>query len=155
MYYGLLLQIHTLVRWLVLAGVVLPLIQSYSGLLWPRPFSKYDHKAVALGTMAGHTQLLVGMALYMSSPFVALFWSDPGEGVTNRQLLFFSMIHMLGMATSVVLMSVGSSLAKRATGDRQKFRLIATYWTIAAVVILLLIPWPISPLAQRPLWRPF
>jgi hypothetical protein len=155
MQYGLLLQIHSLVRWLVLAGLLLPLIQSYSGLLWPRPFSKYDRRVVVLGTMAAHTQLLAGLTLYMSSPFVALFWSGPGEGAANRQLLFFSVIHIFGMAASVVLMSVGSSLAKRATEDRQKFRLIATYWTIAAVVILLLIPWPISPLAQRPLWRPF
>ena len=153
--YGFLLQVHSVVRWLVLLGIIVPLARAYWGLLSPRLFSRSDRLGVSLGTMASHTQLLAGMALYMSSPFVSLFWSAPADGAANRQLLFFSLIHITGMITSVVLMSVGSSLAKRAEEDRRKFRLIAIYWTIAVVLILLLIPWPFSPLAQRPLWRPF
>ena len=153
--YGFLLQIHSVVRWLVLLGLIIPLARTYMAILRPRPFVKGDRLGIALGTMASHTQLLVGMALYMSSPFVSLFWSAPAEGAASTQVLFFSLIHIFGMITSVVLMSVGSSLAKRAEDDRRKFRVIAIYWTIAVVLILLLIPWPFSPLAQRPLWRPF
>jgi len=153
--YGSLLHIHSIVRWLVLLGIIVALARTYSALLWPRPFSRLDRKSIALGTTASHIQLLLGIALYMSSPFVKLFWSEPSAGVANRQLLFFSLIHITGMITSVVLMSVGSSLSKRAGDDRGKFRSIAIYWTIAIAVILLLIPWPFSPLAQRPLWRPF
>ncbi len=153
--YGSLLHIHSIVRWLVLLGITLPLARTYSALLWPRPFSTIDRRAVSFGTTASHIQLLLGIALYMSSPFVKLFWSAPSAGLANRQLLFFSLIHITGMITSVVLMSVGSSLAKRAGDDRGRFRAIAIYWTIAVIVILLLIPWPFSPLAQRPLWRPF
>lgn len=153
--YGSLLLIHSIVRWFVLAGIVLALARVYSALLRPRPFGKLDRMSISIGTMASHTQLLAGMALYMSSPFVQLFWSEPGTGAGNIQLLFFSIIHIAGMITSVVLMTVGSSLAKRAADDRQKFRYIAIYWTISVALILLLIPWPFSPLAQRPLWRPF
>jgi hypothetical protein len=153
--YGTLLQIHSIVRWLVLLGIVIPLVRTYAALLRPRSFSKSDRIGISLGTMASHTQLLAGIALYISSPFVSLFWSEPAAGAANMQLLFFSLIHITGMIASVVLMSVGSSLAKRAVDDRRKFRSIAIYWTIAIVVILLLIPWPFSPLAQRPLWRPF
>ncbi len=153
--YGSLLQIHSSVRWLVLLGMATVLGRTYWGLLRPRRFTRGDRLALMLGTTASHTQLLLGMALYFSSPFVKFFWGEPGAGAANRQLLFFSVIHILGMVTSVVLMSVGSSMAKRADDDRRKFRSIAIYWTIAVVLILLLIPWPFSPLAQRPLWRPF
>lgn len=151
--YGSLLHIHSLVRWLVLLGIAVPLARSYAALLRPRPFTASDRTGIALGTTASHTQLLLGIALYMSSPFVKLFWSAPSDGVGNRGLLFFSLIHITGMITSVVLMTIGSSLARRADDDRRRFRAIALYWTIAVGVILLLIPWPFSPLAQRPLWR--
>jgi hypothetical protein len=153
--YGFLLLVHSIVRWLVLAGILLTLASTYSALLRPRPFSRFDRMCVTIGTSASHLQLLAGIALYMSSPFVALFWSDPGTGAGNTQLLFFSLIHIAGMITSVVLMTVGSSLAKRADDDRRRFRSIAIYWTIAILLIAMLIPWPFSPLAQRPLWRPF
>lgn len=153
--YGPLLLIHSIIRWFVLAGIILALARVYSALLRPRAFSRLDRMSISIGTMASHTQLLAGMALYMSSPFVGLFWSEPATGVATIQLLFFSLIHIAGMITSVVLMTVGSSLAKRAAEDHRKFRYIAIYWTISVVLILLLIPWPFSPLAQRPLWRPF
>lgn len=153
--YGSLLLVHSTVRWLVLLGIVVSLTRAYRALLRPRPFSRADRMSISLGTTASHAQLLIGLTLYMSSPFVKLFWSEPADGIANRGVLFFSLIHITGMITSVVLMTIGSSLAKRAGDDRRKFRLIATYWTIAVVMILLLIPWPFSPLAQRPLWRPF
>jgi hypothetical protein len=152
--YGLLLHAHSIVRWLVLFGIVASLASAYSGLLGRRRFTKADRLSATFGTSASHTQLLLGIGLYMSSPFVSLFWSAPGEGIANAGLRFFSLIHIAGMITSVVLMTVGSSLARRATDDRAKFRAVAVYWSIAALVILLVIPWPFSPLAQRPLWRP-
>ena len=152
--YSLLLHAHSIVRWLVLVGLIVPLIGSYTALLRPRSFSRFDSLGIRWGTTAAHTQPLVGITLYMLSPFVQLFWSEPAVSVANRQLLFFSIIHFVGMITSVVLMTVGSSLARRAGSDSEKFRRIAIYWTIAVVLILLLIPWPFSPLAQRPVWRP-
>ncbi len=151
--YGVLLHIHSVVRWLVLLSLSISLARAYSALLYSRPFAGFDRMSIAIGTMASQIQVLLGMALYASSPFVVLFWSDTADGVGNTQLLFFSVIHILGMFASVVLVTIGSSLAKRAKDDRHKFRSVAIYWTIAVCLILLLIPWPFSPLAQRPLWR--
>jgi len=70
-------------------------------------------------------------------------------------VLFFSLIHITGMLTAVVLMTVGSSKLKRLENDHDKFRAIAIFWSIALLLILAIIPWPFSPFAQRPLWRPF
>lgn len=152
--YGTLLTIHSLVRWLVLLGIINALARSYSGLIGGRRFSAADRRSVAIGTGAGQAQLLVGMALYFSSPFVAAFWASPGHEAANLPVLFFSVIHVAGMLASVVLMSIGASLSKRPGDDRSRFRAVALYWTIAVVIILVTIPWPFSPLAQRPLWRP-
>lgn len=151
--YPLLLQLHSAVRWLVLLGILIPLLRSYGALLRPRPFTSADRLGIAIGTSASHLQLLLGMTLYMSSPLVSLFWSAPGAA--GIDILFFGLIHISGMVASVVVMSIGSSLAKRAAEDHRKFRAVAIYWTIAVLLILLLIPWPGSPLAARPLWRSF
>jgi hypothetical protein len=153
--YPHLLNTHSILRWLVVAGLLIPLLGAYAALVRPRSFSQADSAGIRWGTTAAHTQLMVGMALYVYSPFVKLFWSEPAESVANRQLLFFGIIHIMGMIFSVVLMTIGSSMARRADDDRTKFRAIAIYWTIALLVIALLIPWPFSPLAQRPVWRPF
>jgi len=83
--YGTLLHVHSIVRWFVLIGLVIPLARSYATLLRPRPFSKADRISVMWGTMASHTQLLVGLTLYMSSPFVKFFWSQPAQGFANGQ----------------------------------------------------------------------
>lgn len=151
--YLFLLQLHSAVRWLVLLGILIPLIRAYGALLRPRPFVRADRLGISIGTSASHLQLLLGMTLYLSSPLVSLFWSAPAAA--GRDLLFFGLIHISGMVASVALMSIGSSLAKRAGDDHQKFRAVAIYWTIAVLLILLLVPWPGSPLAARPLWRSF
>jgi hypothetical protein len=153
--YGPLLALHSIVRWLVVIAFVATLTRTYFALLRPRPYAKIDRIFSSAGSSVAHTQLLLGLGLYFSSPFVRYFWSNASASVGNLQLLFFSLIHITGMLTAVVLLTIGSAKARRAVEDRRKFRMIAIYWTVALLLILLLIPWPFSPLAQRPLLRPF
>ncbi len=153
--YGILLHIHSLVRWLVVAGLVIGLVPVYAALLRPRPFTGGDRRRISLAASAAHLQLLLGLTLYIVSPFTAYFRAHLSESLANTQLLFFGAIHIAGMIAAVVVMTIGSSLARRAEDDRRKFRMVAIYWTAAILLILMLVPWPWSPLAQRPLWRPF
>jgi hypothetical protein len=143
--YDILLKIHSIASWLVIAGLLIPLLGTYAALVRPRPFSAADSMGIRLGTTAAHIQLLVGIALYAFSPYTGMFWSDPGAAAADRQLLFFGIIHMIGMIVAVVLMTVGSARARRAETAPAKFRAIATYWTIALLVIALLVPWSFSP----------
>ena len=50
--YGSLLLIHSAVRWLVLLGIIVVLARTFTALLRPRPFSRGDRLAIALGTTA-------------------------------------------------------------------------------------------------------
>jgi hypothetical protein len=47
------------------------------------------------------------------------------------------------------------ALAKRDSEDSQKFNAVFLYYSIALLIILVAIPWPFSPLAQRPYFRGF
>ncbi|MBK6997231.1 MAG: hypothetical protein IPH31_20790 [Lewinellaceae bacterium] len=54
------------------------------------------------------------------------------------------------MTVAITLISIGSSLAKRDSEDRKRFKALFIYYSLALLIILVAIPWPFSPLAQRP-----
>ncbi|MDD2950909.1 MAG: hypothetical protein PHU29_08990, partial [Sulfuricurvum sp.] len=61
--------------------------------------------------------------------------------------------HSFTMLIAILLITVGSALAKRKTSDREKFKTIAIWFTIALLLILAAIPWEFSPLVSRPYFR--
>lgn len=152
--YDILLQLHSITRWLVVLGLAVPLSGVWLALARPRLWTRFDTVAVEIGTKLAHVQLLVGMALYGASPLVHAFWSNPVAHAATPSTLFFGLIHIAAMFVAIVVVTVGSSKARRHPNDWNRFRLVAIYWTIAMAIILLSIPWPFSPLASRTLWRP-
>jgi len=59
------------------------------------------------------------------------------------------------MTIAIVLLTIGSSVAKRQQTDRTKFRAMTIWFVLALLVIFAAIPWPFSPLANRPYFRLF
>lgn len=151
--YSTLLFLHSALRWVFLILLAVAVGRAYWGILRGVIFRKADRWIHISAAAAGHTQLLVGMILYFYSPFVEYFWIDPTVSNSNPQFLFFSIVHVVGMMIGMMLMSVGSVKSKQAINHRMKFRGVAMCWSFALLLILLLIPWPCSPLAHRPLWR--
>lgn len=153
--YFLLLPIHSIVRWLVLGTLLYSIYRSYRG--WRRrlPFTEADNRLRHWTATTAHVQLIVGVTLYFISPLPSWFWSHYQEGVRVRGIRFFAMEHSLMMLVAIVLITIGSALAKRKASDIQKFRTIAIWYTVALVLILINIPWPFSPMAGRPWIRGF
>lgn len=151
--YSTLLFLHSALRWVFLVLLVVAVGRAYWGVLRGVIFRKVDRWIHSSATAAGHTQLLVGMILYFYSPFVEYFWIDPTVSNSNIEFLFFSTIHAVGMMVAMMMMSLGSLKSKRAISHEMKFRGVAVYWSFALLLIVLLLPWPCSPLAHRPLWR--
>jgi hypothetical protein len=69
--------------------------------------------------------------------------------------LFFALVHFGLMSAAIVILTVGAALAKRETDERRRFRILFNYFVLALFIILVAIPWPFSPLAQRPWFRSF
>ncbi len=98
--------------------------------------------------MIGHTQLLIGVALYfVFSPITRYFMENGAAG--NEQMSFFGVWHAIVMVLAIVAMTIGGSVAKRATSDTGKFKSITIWFSIALVMILMAIPW------FRPFFRSF
>lgn len=155
MVYPIVLVVHNALRWLVLISLLTTLITSYWGWLRKRPYQPTDQTLRVVATSIAHTQLLAGFYLYAISPIIRYYWNFHPGFSEAPELTFFSLIHIGLMFTAIVIMTVGSSKAKRLPEARQKFRTTALYFTIGLTLILAAIPWPFSPLAARPWVRLF
>ena len=149
MYYMIL--IHSVMRWLVLIALLWAVFTGWEGRVFKRAFRLSDRIAVSVTSVLSQIQLLLGFWLYMESPVVKGFWDE--RSFHWNDSLFFALVHIGLMTTAIVLITIGSALAKRHVEDRKKFSAVFTYCGIALLIILLAIPWPFSPLAQRPLLR--
>jgi Kef-type K+ transport system membrane component KefB len=153
--YPTLVTLHSLVRWLVLVFIVCSIYRSMAGYINNKPFSKSDNAFRHWTATAAHLQLMIGIILYTQSPLVKYFWSDTRAALQSPDLTFFGIIHIVLMISAIVLLTIGSALAKRKPTDREKFRTMLVWFSLALLIIFIAIPWPFSPLSNRPYLRTF
>ncbi|MCF0072780.1 hypothetical protein LZD49_20030 [Dyadobacter sp. CY261] len=150
-----LLSLHSINRWLVLASLFYAIWIAWTGLRSDRVFSGPNNAVRHITATIAHIQLLLGLSLYMISPVVKF---NVAEAAVNRLVsehTFFRLVHIALMLIAVVVITIGSARAKRAVSDQQKFRTMLIWFAIALLIILAAIPWPFSPLANRPYFRSF
>lgn len=153
--YPVLLSLHSLVRWAVLATVLATLIRSYYGWLAARPFTRSDNSLRIITLSVVHIQATLGIILYGISPIIRHFFSS-AKAMHEKEFRFFGMEHSLMMLIAVVFISIAAILCKRKSTDREKFKTLAVWFSIAVVIILFSIPWNFGEItANRPWIRSF
>lgn len=153
--YSTLLFLHSIVRWMVLASLLLAIFRAYKGWFLKKRFSKFDNAARHWAATIAHTQLVIGFLLYFVSPIIEYFRHSYKEAVHLREIRFFGMEHSLMMLTAIIIITIGSAKAKRRQTDTQKFKTMAIWFSVALLIILIMIPWGFSPFVSRPYYRSF
>lgn len=153
--YPVWLFIHSLLRWLVVISLIISIYRAYRGLNAHATFTLADDRWRHWTATIAHIQLIVGVTLYIQSPIIKYFWQDAGYAIHNTDNAFFALLHITLMVTAIVVLTVGSALAKRKPTDKEKFKTMLVWFSIAAGIIFIAIPWPFSPLANRPYIRHF
>jgi hypothetical protein len=153
--YKELLFLHGIVRWLVLILLLLSVFAAWRGLLRGRPFTKAVNALRHWTATAAHVQLMIGIILYVKSPFVKMYFAAPAKEGKMGEGFFFGILHIALMLTAIVVLTVGSAMAKRKKTDREQFSTVLKWYGMALLLILLAIPWPFSPLSARPLFRTY
>jgi len=153
--YAFLLALHSLIRWFVLASLLIGIYRGWRGWKDKQYYTLFDNRVRIVAAMFAHIQLVLGIALYCISPIVAYFWQHTADALQIRSIRFFGMEHIVMMLIAIVFITIGSIKAKRQTTDEAKFKAMAIWFTIALVVILTSVPWSFSPLTSRPNFRPF
>jgi len=133
---GFLIPIHSLLRWVVLLLLLTTIIKSLHGIITKRTFAKSDDKISLFMMISAHTQLLVGLILYFTSPMVQF------GNTTNPEIRFFTMEHSTMMIVAIVFMTLARILSKKGKTDSAKFMRLFIFSIIALLIIIVAIPWP-------------
>jgi uncharacterized membrane protein YfcA len=153
--YSTLLSLHSWVRWVVLVFLVYSIYRAFMGYNQNKAFSKTDNAFRHWTATVAHIQLMIGIILYTQSPIVKFFWTDTKTTWQNLDLTFYGVIHILLMLTAIVVLTIGSALAKRKPTDKEKFKTMLVWFSIVLIIIFIAIPWTFSPLSSRPNFRTF
>lgn len=150
-----LLILHSINRYLVLISLVYAIIISWNGIRANKLFSRSSNTVRHLTATIAHIQLILGIALYCISPIVKFNTFEAATNDIVSEHTFFRFIHILLMIVAITIITLGSAMTKRMDTDRSKFRNMLLWYSVGLLVILIAIPWPFSPLANRPFFRSF
>jgi hypothetical protein len=140
MLHAIVLHAHNGLRWVILAAGLAALAAAARGLGGDRPYAQARRVGVAF-MAALHLQLLLGLSLFFTSPFVGQALRDMKATMADAPTRFFIAEHPTVMVAAVVLATVGGIVAKNAKDDASRHRKALVFIAITLAMILWGIPW--------------
>jgi hypothetical protein len=131
MYTGL-LHSHSMLRYVVLALLLAVVIVSLTALLTKRPYKPLDNKLSLFLTIGVHLQLLLGLGLYFTSPWVQF----ASETMKDKSLRYWTVEHIALMLLAIVLVTIARSTVKKMSLDAAKHKRTFVFNAIALLLIV-------------------
>ena len=122
--FAVLLQVHSILRWVILLLLLLSIIQSFIGWLKHRELREGDTKLWLFTMISAHTTLLIGLILLFFGRFGILSSGLP-EGVElmkDKFYRFFWVEHPTGMLVATILITLGRGVVKKQITDPLKYK---------------------------------
>ena len=135
---NILLRAHSGLRYVVLGLLLAAIFVAYSN--W-RQAKQGDSKIYLFALIATHTQLLIGLVLYVMSPKVNF------SLISEKVFRFYSIEHVFMMIIAIVLITIGRVKSKKLTGA-DKHRTVLYFYALALIIIIVAIPWPFRNLGS-------
>lgn len=135
---NILLRAHSGLRYVVLALLLAAIFTAYSN--W-RSGKQEDSKIYLFALIATHTQLLIGLVLYVMSPKVNF------DLISEKVFRFFTIEHIFMMLIAIVLITIGRIKSKKMVGA-DRHRTVLYFYTMALIIIIVAIPWPFRNLGS-------
>ena len=148
MIYNIAVFSHNIWRWVVIFMAIWALYRAYAGLIQKREWVAEDGQAGRYFTIALDLQILVGLILYfILSPVTRSAMANFGAAMSDANLRFFAVEHILWMVVALILAHIGTARVKRVPDSSGKFRSAVIWYTLAVLAILLGMPWgrPLIP----------
>ncbi len=137
-----LLHLHSFLRYVLLILLLAAIVNACKQWLQNKAFEKKDNALSLWVMIVTHIQLLVGIGLYLVSPIVTSGLTDMGEAMKAASTRFWVIEHPVLMLLSIVLITLGRILSKKAERNVVKHRRVAIFFLIGLVVMFFAIPWP-------------
>jgi hypothetical protein len=148
MLYQIIKGLHNVLRWVVVLGGIYAIVTSLQGLFNKGTWTDTNKRAGLIFTNALNIQFVLGIILYVVSPYInGLLKAGMGNAMSDQQSRFFIIEHGFTMILALVAAQLGYSLARRAKTDRAKFVRSSIGYVLAALLIAYAIPWsrPLFP----------
>ena len=142
--FSVLLQVHSILRWVILILLFLSIVQSLIGWIRHREIREGDAKLWLFTMICAHTTLLIGLILLLFGHIGILSRGLP-EGVDlmkDKFYRFFWVEHPTGMLVATILITLGRGVLKKQITDPLKYKRAFWFFLLALLMILATIPWP-------------
>ncbi len=134
MYNGL-LQTHSLLRYLLLFFLLAVIVKSFLGFSNKKTFGKTDDMLGLTLFSLTHTQLLVAILLYFTSPLVRF----SGEAMKDPVVRYWTSEHIIVMLGAIVMITMARITSKKLKDDTARHKRMLIFNGIALVLILVAI----------------
>ena len=143
--YEVALFLHNTNRWLVVLFLLIAVGHAWWKMFRRTEWTNRDARPGLGLRIFANLQFLLGLTLFVLPQGLARgAWRDLGAALDVEELFFFGLIHPLAMFIAIGLINVGWQRAKTAETQQGKRRWSAGAFTVAALIIFMMIPW----------WRP-
>ena len=133
--------VHSYWAFFVLFILVAVIINAFIGRYMGKEFSTKDLRISLFGLIFSHIQLLIGLILYLVSPWFDQ-WAAIGMGVMkDAQARLYLVEHPITNILAIVLITIGWSMHKRQSESSKKFLRIILFYSLGLLLLLSRIPW--------------
>lgn len=152
---NILLQLHNILRWVILLFMFIAIIQSISGLSSNKPFTKGSKLTSLFLLIVTHITVLIGIYQWVVGPWGLKNIQNLGMAAVMKDSAsrFWAVEHISGMLIAAILITIANRTSKLSKSDKQKYKRNFWLYIIALALILISIPWPFRESICRP-WFP-
>jgi uncharacterized membrane protein len=135
--YDIIQKLHSGWAYVAFLLLVVAVINSFIGVFSKKEFTNNSRKIALFALAAIHTQLLIGIIVYVVSP---LGFASLGQ-MKDATLRLTSLEHPIMNLIGITLITIGWMKHKKQTTSESKFKIFSIYYSLGLVLILSKIPW--------------
>jgi hypothetical protein len=135
--------IHKALFFVVMALGLIVLVKAAMGLSGKTAFAESDRKLGLFFMISNHTQLLIGLVLYLFlSPFGLKAFQDFGSEVMKiAEYRKIAVEHISTNIIAIILITIGHSKNKKAIDSAAKHKNALIFYGLGLLLLLSRIPW--------------
>lgn len=138
MYTGLLVT-HSYLRYFILALLVIVVVISLVGLINKNPYTRKHDKVNLFLFICAHTQLLLGIVLYIVSLTGGQRVQFNSETMKTPALRYFAVEHAFSMLIVIALITIARISTKKLAVDQAKHKRMVILNSLALLIVIVVV----------------
>ena len=135
------LQLHSLWAILTMTIIFYTVLRFFFSALQTKIFKLLDLRIALFTLIFCHIQFVIGIILYFLSPKFKWWYNGLEEILENNEYFFYLVKHPLLNIFSILSITIGWSLFKKAKTNQKRFIRIGIFYLIGFLLILLATPY--------------